>query len=276
MTKDYVFDHSEADRQRLMRLSDFFGEPTERLFRTAGIAPGHNILDVGTGAGDVAMLAASLVGSTGSVIGIERDIGQAAFANARLKTDGFANASVVQGDLNTFITAHPVDAVIGRFVLIYMSDVVSTLKALSRSLKPGGVMAFFEVHHQFDGPPTIEPQTTLAATAAHWFREGQRHAGVQQRMGFRLPIAMRQAGLEPMAPIQPFATMRSWPDGDLFPVMTRLIKTSLKSIVASGVATEAEIDVDTLEARLTADAPKTGVVGAPILNYAGVWARKPG
>jgi ubiquinone/menaquinone biosynthesis C-methylase UbiE len=275
MTKDYVFDHSETDRQRLMRLSDFFGEPTERLFRAAGLSPGQSVLDVGSGAGDVAMMAAAMVGSTGSVIGIERDPGQAIFASDRLKSTGFANAHVVHGDLNVFVSGDPVDAVVGRFVLIYMADVVSTLKALSRSLKPGGVMAFFEVNHQFDGPPAIEPPTTLAATAAHWFREGQRHAGVQQRMGFRLPIAMRQAGLEPMVPIQPFATIRSWPDGDLFPVMTRLIKTSLKSIVASGVATEAEIDVDTLEARMIADAPKTGVVGAPILNYAGIWARKP-
>jgi ubiquinone/menaquinone biosynthesis C-methylase UbiE len=46
---------------------------TERLLRSAGIEPGMRVLDIGCGAGDVSMLAAELVGSTGSVVGIDRN-----------------------------------------------------------------------------------------------------------------------------------------------------------------------------------------------------------
>jgi ubiquinone/menaquinone biosynthesis C-methylase UbiE len=46
---------------------------TERLLRSIGIEPGIRVLDVGCGAGDVSMLTAELVGSTGSVVGIDRN-----------------------------------------------------------------------------------------------------------------------------------------------------------------------------------------------------------
>jgi hypothetical protein len=45
--------------------------------------------------------------------------------------------------------------------------------------------------------------------------------------------------------------------------------------VASGAATAAEIDIDTLEQRLVADAPKTGVVGTVSAGFVSVWAIKP-
>ena len=43
---------------------------TERLLRDAGIEPGMRVLDVGIGAGDVALLAAELAGPSGSVAAV--------------------------------------------------------------------------------------------------------------------------------------------------------------------------------------------------------------
>ena len=45
---------------------------TRQLFEQAGISSGMRILDVGCGAGDVAFLAAALVGPNGEVIGADR------------------------------------------------------------------------------------------------------------------------------------------------------------------------------------------------------------
>ncbi len=42
------------------------------FFREAGIVPGMRALDVGSGAGDVAFLAADIVGDTGEVVGVDR------------------------------------------------------------------------------------------------------------------------------------------------------------------------------------------------------------
>src|SRR5262249_6757626 len=65
------------------------------------------------------------------------------------------------------------------------------------------------------------------------------------------------------------------PEGDLFPYLCDLVRSALPSIIASGAATAAEIEIDTLEQRLVADAPTSGVVGTVSAGYVGVWARKP-
>jgi hypothetical protein len=69
----YILGHSPAEIQRLMSQAVMLRPITERLLRSAGIEPGMRVLDIGCGAGDVSMLAAELVGSTGSVVGIDRN-----------------------------------------------------------------------------------------------------------------------------------------------------------------------------------------------------------
>ena len=69
---DYVLGHAPSELQRLMAQSQFWGEQTLEVLVRAGISRGMRVLDLGTGAGDVALLAASLVGETGSVLGIDR------------------------------------------------------------------------------------------------------------------------------------------------------------------------------------------------------------
>ena len=72
MTRPYVLGHSDPELNRLAMQSAFWGELTEEVFRRAGIGVGMHVLDIGSGAGDVAFLAARLVGPTGSVLSIDR------------------------------------------------------------------------------------------------------------------------------------------------------------------------------------------------------------
>jgi protein-L-isoaspartate O-methyltransferase len=58
----YAFEDRADEHRRLIEQSVLFDPLTERLLRAAGIAPGMRVLDLGTGAGSVALLAARLVG----------------------------------------------------------------------------------------------------------------------------------------------------------------------------------------------------------------------
>ena len=49
---------TDAEHERLIRQAASLAPLTERLFREAGIGTGHRVLDLGSGVGDVAMLAA--------------------------------------------------------------------------------------------------------------------------------------------------------------------------------------------------------------------------
>ena len=70
----YLMGQSEYERQRLQWQGGVLGPLTERFLRGAGIAPGMHVLDVGCGVGDVSLLCAELVGPTGRVVGLDRDL----------------------------------------------------------------------------------------------------------------------------------------------------------------------------------------------------------
>lgn len=63
----YVLGHSDREIERLKTQALLIDPITQRFFQQAGIIPGMRVLDVGTGAGDVAFLAAALVGDKGEL-----------------------------------------------------------------------------------------------------------------------------------------------------------------------------------------------------------------
>ena len=68
----YVLGHSDQEIDRLSAQARLIAPFTRQLFRDAGIVPGMRVLDVGSGAGDVAFLVAELIGKTGEVSCITR------------------------------------------------------------------------------------------------------------------------------------------------------------------------------------------------------------
>jgi len=276
MTREsYPFKSSKDERQRLIAQDELVAPLTQRLFERAGITSGMRVLDIGSGSGDVAFSAARLVGPRGSVIGVDRDSAHVAFAEQRAKTDGLTNVRFMVGDFRKIELSPAVDAVVGRLVLMYATDPLDALRRALRNLRAGGVIALQESIIDYDGPVLIEPLDCLAAKVAEWFRAGFRHTGVHPRMGLRLFGLMRAAGLDPSTEIDMLVPIQQGPEGALFSSLTSVVRSQIPAIVASGVATEAEIDIETLEQRLIADAPIGGVVGYFNLGHVAVWAKKP-
>ena len=58
---------------------------------------------------------------------------------------GLANITFQQSDFADYVPAAPLDAIVGRLVLLYQADPVAPLAALVRHLRPGGIVAFQEV-----------------------------------------------------------------------------------------------------------------------------------
>jgi tRNA A58 N-methylase Trm61 len=87
---DYLLGHTDAEHERLIRQSEIFNPFTERLFRDAGVGTGQRVLDMGSGVGDVAMLAGRLVGPSGMVVGVDRDLTAIAKAKVRAQEAGLA------------------------------------------------------------------------------------------------------------------------------------------------------------------------------------------
>jgi ubiquinone/menaquinone biosynthesis C-methylase UbiE len=96
---NYVLGHSQPEIERLVRQAEMLRPITQRLLISAGVEKRMRVLDIGCGPGDVTMLAADLVGSTGRVVGIDRDEAVIDVARQRISKLGFSNVEFAQRDV---------------------------------------------------------------------------------------------------------------------------------------------------------------------------------
>ena len=130
-----------------------FGRSTVERLRPA---PGSRILDVCCGSGASALPAAAMVGSRGSVLGI--DLAEKLLERARAKAAerGLGNAEFRHGDiLDLRLPADHFDAVICVFGIFFVPDMTAAVRALWQVLRPGGKLAVTTW-----GPRFFEPAST--------------------------------------------------------------------------------------------------------------------
>jgi ubiquinone/menaquinone biosynthesis C-methylase UbiE len=123
-SSEYALGHSERELDRLSMQAHMFEPFTRQLFRDAGLASGMRVLDIGCGSGDVAFLAAQLVGPTGSVVGVDRTPAAISRATTRAESKRISNVHFVEGDPTLMKFDHPFDVVVGRLILMYYADPV--------------------------------------------------------------------------------------------------------------------------------------------------------
>jgi ubiquinone/menaquinone biosynthesis C-methylase UbiE len=189
----YALGSTDSEHERLIRQAARLASCTGRFFRDAGIGPGQRVLDLGSGVGDVAMLVAQLVGSSGEVVGVERDMRSVTRARARVVEAELHNVSFTQSDVSQIASPRPFDAAVGRFILMFLPDPVAVLRSLSQLVRPGGVLAFQEP----SWAPTFAISTHLRlwSVAASLMCETFRRSGANPEMGLALYRIFQEAGL---------------------------------------------------------------------------------
>ena len=265
----YVLGHSDDEMQRLMEQGRFFGDLTASVLRVAGIGEGMRVLDVGCGAGDVSFLAASLVGPSGDVIGVDRSAEATALATHRATAAGLTNVRFLTEDVTDLSLDSPVDALVGRLVLMYFADPAVVLRRLLSMVKPGGIVAFQEL--DMDGVDS-EPTSPLFDTAAQRIRETFSRAGSDPRTGLKLPRIFGEAGL-PAPRMILGARVEAGPDSPIYDQVADVTRSLLPLVERLGVATAADIGIDTLADRIREE---TLALNATLVSPSliGAWTRK--
>ena len=267
----YLLGSSEGERRRLIEQDAFLGGLTRRLFVEAGIGPGMRVLDVGSGVGDVSLLASSLVGPAGEVVGVDRDPGAVSSAGERIKALGLDNVSFVEGDVREVDLAGSFDAAVGRFVLMYQSDPTETLRRVADRVGPGGTLAFQE--WTLTDAFLSHPHSPLWGRAAEIGLKTARRAGTQMEMGFRLYRSFVEAGLSAPNTIAE-RPMGGGPDYAGYRYLAGLMRSMLPLTEKFGVATAEEVGIETLPERIRNEVVALGgIVVFPSIT--GAWAKKP-
>ncbi len=243
---EYVLGHAAGELDRLIKQAAFFGDLTAHTLQVAGLAPGMRVLDVGCGAGDVSFLAASMVGSTGSVVGVDQNADAIALAAGRIANAGLTNVRFEQGDITALAYRREFDAVIGRLVLLYLGDPVQGVRAFSSYVKPGGLIYFQE----FARPGLASvPVVPLYDRARGWLDEAFARAKIDLYMGMRLPGIYLAAGL-PFPQLLGMSRVEGGVASPAYEYVAHTVRSLLPLIEKTGVATREEVDIDTLAQRL--------------------------
>jgi SAM-dependent methyltransferase len=231
------------------------------------------VLDVGCGMGDVSFLLAELVGPSGSLVGIDLDADALAIAEQRRAAMKLANVSFARGDFRSTAIGREFDAAVGRLVLMYQADPTDALRAVAERLRPDGIVAFQEP--AIVALPWQVPNLPLLSSVVAWTREVFARSGAHLNVGWELYWRMRDAGLAPHPVPLGEIPLDIGPDSAAYDRWATLTRSIQPRIIEYGLATEAEIDIGTLEQRLREEAMAARAT-IPLFSsvLVGQWARK--
>jgi ubiquinone/menaquinone biosynthesis C-methylase UbiE len=245
----YVLGHSDQELARLERQAEIFSLETRDWLRRGGLKTGLRVLDVGCGVGDVSIIAAEMVGATGSVTGIDSAAIALPMAAARAKRSGYDWLQFIQADLFEYAPAEKFDAIIGRFILMHLPDPKRALSTLRGMLTDGGVMVFIEMDIS---EATAVPPMPLLDRCIAWITETYRRVGAEPNMGSKLYATFRSADLTPR--LSGATRIESGPNSIVYPFAAQTLFSLLPAMERLGIASAAEVGIDTLAERLRAEA----------------------
>jgi ubiquinone/menaquinone biosynthesis C-methylase UbiE len=267
----YALGRSTAETRRLIRQAQIYGPITRQFLVSAGISTGMKVLDVGSGAGDVALLLADLVGPRGDVVGVEMNPVILETARARVNAVGWTNVAFHDGDVTSIVLNDDFDAVVGRWILMYLPDPVAVLRGLLGRLRAGGIIAFQE--NDFTYPPTTFPPAPLHQQVMRWTTPPSGGGGPEQQMGSKLHQTYLDAGL-PNPQLRLDAPVGGGENWSGYAYVADTVRSLLPMLEQMGLVSAEDVDIETLADRLRAEAlGQRGVQMLPIVM--GAWARKP-
>ena len=258
-TPEYVLGHDRAEIARLEQQAAVLAPHSRVILERAGLGPGMRVLDVGTGVGDVAFLAADLVGAEGSVVGLDRSEVALARARERASERGLTNIEFRSGELQGWRSDEVFDVVIGRLILLYVDDPVVTVRAVADLVRPDGVVAFME--YDMAALRSIPP-LPLVEQVRGWVLDGFTRSGHDPELGVRLAAILSEAGLSDVGSVGLQTYLP--PGSPIGPAMAAgVVRSLLPALEAHGIATATEVDIDTLEARVRDELAGDRTVFAP-------------
>ncbi|MDE0021955.1 MAG: class I SAM-dependent methyltransferase [Candidatus Poribacteria bacterium] len=253
---DYALGRGAHETSRLIEQSRIYNGSTRRMLQEAGISEGMRVLEIGSGAGDVALMLAEMVGPEGHVVGVDMNASILETARARVRELGLLNVEFIAEDALALTAKRgvfdsPFDAVAGRFVLMYTPDPAETLARLATHLKPGGIAAFQEPEYTLYKALSSEG-APLMRQLIEWIVSAFERSGAHLDAGLALLRAFVEAGFSPpsMRLEAPIGAAKEWAG---YQYMSTIFQSLLPRLERYGVASARKVDAETLAERLRAE-----------------------
>ncbi len=192
--------HFEMGRILAERLgyapTDLNGIPAEAIesfagvgfhFGLAGIREGEAVLDLGSGSGMDAFLAALRVGPRGKVIGLDMTDSQLEKAESLRRRQDVGQLSFRNGYLEDLpLDSASVDAIISNGVINLCPDKPKVFREAARVLKAGGRLAISDIVTEVQLTPNIVCDASLWAACIGGAMQKEAYRGAIEAAGFKV------------------------------------------------------------------------------------------
>lgn len=164
----------------------------------AALKPGETVLDLGSGAGFDAFLAARAVGPSGRVIGVDMTPEMLSKARANAVKGGYANVEFRLGEIEHLPVADAsVEVIISNCVLNQSPDKAQVLRDAWRVLKPGGRLAISDIVLSAELPAEMRAEVALYTGCVAGAVDAEALSTMLQAAGFaKIRIAPKDASRE--------------------------------------------------------------------------------
>lgn len=154
---------AELDRVPREAIESFAG--VGHHLALAALRPGDRVVDLGSGSGMDAFLAARQVGPSGEVVGIDMTDAQLTKARRLAARDGFTNTRFDKGYIEEVpVSDGSATVVISNGVINLCGDKAAVFREIARILSPGGRLAISDIVTERQLTPTIVCDVDLWAS----------------------------------------------------------------------------------------------------------------
>jgi 2-polyprenyl-3-methyl-5-hydroxy-6-metoxy-1,4-benzoquinol methylase len=266
---EYILGRTLAEHDRLNRQGRLISKLTQHFLEETGLTTGMRVLDIGSGVGDVALLAAGMVGGSGQVVGIDSDIAALKVAEGRARQQGLRNVLFQACDIHRYEAPLKYDAVIGRCVLLHQRDPLATLQAALKYVRRGGIIAFQE---PWFSRAFSCPEAPLFQEMIGWLHNTVLASGLDADIGVRLPSLYLSAGL-PRPTLTFEMLVDCTPESEIYDFCTDTVRSLLPRMQELGITTAEEVQLETLAPRIRREARDLGTV-VGVMPLVGAWANR--
>lgn len=199
----YAQDEAASIPLQALHASLGCGNPTA----LAALAPGETVLDLGSGGGIDVLLAASRVGPTGFVYGLDMTDEMLALAEQNRAAAGAGNVQFLKGEIESIpLPDQAVDVIISNCVINLAADKAQVLREACRVLRPGGRLAVSDVVAQGELPADLRHSMAAWAGCIAGALEEQEYRRLLSNAGFT------EIGIEPTRVYDP-QDLAAWMGG---------------------------------------------------------------
>lgn len=262
----YLLGTSDAELEHLTRQAEELTHEAAWLLDTVGVEPGWRVIDVACGVLGILHLLPERVGTTGQVVGLDREARMIDTARSMMSQRRLPVRLIRADATATGLPREWFDLVHARALLLHVTSPEAVIREMTAICRPGGAVALQEADTTawVCDPPHPAWDRLLNA-----FQEVYRAHGQDTSVGRRLPTLLGEAGL---TGVEGRIHARLTRAGDYYHTFLLTLMTLTRdTIVTYGCMSAGELDELTTSLRAHLEHSTVVTSGVPIWQ---VWAWK--